>query len=73
MSKRILIFSCLLITSLAFYAQRDRVEYLPTFDKRKLHYGFYLGMNKNDFKLNLRDTQGGDGYPTRLMCDFKYK
>lgn len=25
------------------------------------------------FKLNLRDTQGGDGYPTRLMCDFKYR
>jgi len=25
------------------------------------------------FKLNLRDTQGKDGYPTRLMCDFKYR
>ena len=25
------------------------------------------------FKLNLRDTQGTDGYPTRLMCDFKYR
>lgn len=25
------------------------------------------------FKLNFRDTQGGDGYPTRLMCDFNYK
>jgi hypothetical protein len=25
------------------------------------------------FKLNIRDTQGGDGYPTRLMCDFSYK
>lgn len=25
------------------------------------------------FKLNIRDTQGGDGYPTRLMCDFTYK
>lgn len=25
------------------------------------------------FKLNIRDTQGGDGYPTRLMCDFKYR
>lgn len=25
------------------------------------------------FKLNLRDTQGKDGYPTRLMCDFSYK
>lgn len=25
------------------------------------------------FKLNIRDTQGADGYPTRLMCDFKGK
>lgn len=25
------------------------------------------------FKINLRDTQGTDGYPTRMMCDFKYK
>ncbi len=23
------------------------------------------------FKLNIRDTQGKDGYPTRMMCDFK--
>jgi hypothetical protein len=23
-------------------------------------------------KLNIRDTQGGDGYPTRMMCDFSY-
>lgn len=25
------------------------------------------------FKLNFRDTQGGDGYPTKLSCDFTYK
>jgi len=25
------------------------------------------------FKLNIRDTQGYDGYPTRMMCDFTYK
>lgn len=24
-------------------------------------------------KLNIRDTQGGDGYPTRMMCDFTTK
>ena len=24
------------------------------------------------FSINIRDTQGGNGYPTRLMCDFKY-
>ena len=27
---------------------------------------------KYEFKLNIRDTQGADGYPTRLMGDFKY-
>jgi len=25
------------------------------------------------FKINLRDTQGADGYPTRMMCDFTHK
>jgi hypothetical protein len=25
------------------------------------------------FKINIRDTQGNDGYPTRMMCDFKPK
>lgn len=25
------------------------------------------------FGVNIRDTQGGDGYPTRMMCDFKNK
>ena len=24
------------------------------------------------FSINIRDTQGGNGYPTRMMCDFKY-
>jgi hypothetical protein len=24
------------------------------------------------FKINIRDTQGKDGYPTRMMCDFGY-
>jgi len=25
------------------------------------------------FKINIRDTQGKDGYPTRMMCDFTAK
>ena len=25
------------------------------------------------FKINIRDTQGTDGYPTRMMCDFTHK
>ncbi|MBT8244109.1 MAG: PorT family protein, partial [Winogradskyella sp.] len=54
-TKPLFIFLLLISCSLA-YAQRERVENLPTFDKRKIHYGFYLGINQNDFKLNLRNS-----------------
>ncbi|TXD46847.1 porin family protein [Polaribacter sp. IC073] len=56
MSKKFLIFGFFLVSSIAFYAQRETVEYLPTFDRKLLHYGFYLGLNQNDFKLNLRNS-----------------
>ena len=56
MSNKNLIFSFFLLTSIAFFAQSDRVEYLPTFDKNKIHYGFYLGLNQNDFKVSLKDV-----------------
>lgn len=49
----------------------------------KIYYGGKTGNGKRidievesstyKFKLNIRDTQGKDGYPTRLMCDFSYK
>ena len=42
--------------SATFFAQRERVENLPTFDDKKIHYGFYLGVNQNDFKLNLKNS-----------------
>ena len=45
-----------------------------------VHYGGKTGKGKRidmemsspnyKFKLNIRDTQGKDGYPTRMMCDF---
>ena len=48
-----------------------------------IYYGGKTGRGKRidmemesrtySFKLNIRDTQGRDGYPTRMMCDFKYK
>lgn len=48
-----------------------------------IHYGGKTGTGKRIdmeietkkyfLKLNIRDTQGGDGYPTRLMGDFMYK
>ncbi|MEO9569793.1 MAG: porin family protein [Polaribacter sp.] len=56
MAKKILIFGLFLINSITFLAQREKVEYLPSFDKNKIHYGFYLGLNQNDFKFSLREN-----------------
>lgn len=49
----------------------------------KVYYGGKTGKGKRVdvefesasyvFKINIRDTQGKDGYPTRMMCDFKSK
>ena len=56
MIKKVLLFGFFLLISVTFFAQRERVENLPTFDDRKIHYVFYLGINQNDFKLNLRNS-----------------
>jgi opacity protein-like surface antigen len=78
--KKMLVFGFFLMISIAFYAQRDRVEYLPSFDKKKLHYGFYLGINQNDFKLNLKESaiqnanitiESTFGFNVGLIADFR--
>ncbi|MEE9406871.1 MAG: porin family protein [Polaribacter sp.] len=80
MSKRFLIFGFFLLTSIAFFAQSEKVEYLPSFDKKRLHYGFYLGINKNDFKLNLKESnipnanisvEATSGFNVGLIADLR--
>jgi hypothetical protein len=56
MSKKIFPFVFFIMSFSVLTAQRDRVENLPTFDNRKIHYGFYLGLNQNDFKLNYKKS-----------------
>jgi len=47
------IVSLLLLFSSSIVAQKkDRIEYLPNFDKRQLHFGYYLGINKKTFKVS---------------------
>jgi len=80
MDKKVLIFSFFLMASAMIYAQKEHVENLPSFDKRKLHYGFYLGINQNDFKLNLRNStipnadisvEATAGFNVGLIADFR--
>lgn len=35
---------------------RRNVDNLPTLDKQRIHYGFYLGINQNDFKVDYRPS-----------------
>ena len=80
MNKKVLLFGFFLMISAPFLAQKEPVENLPTFDERKLHYGFYLGINQNDFKLNLRNStienaditvEASPGFNVGLIADFR--
>ena len=46
----------LLVSSSLFAQKKDKVEYLPNFDKKQLHFGYYLGLNKKGFKIRYNDT-----------------
>jgi len=53
--KKIFFFIITLSMVLSASSQKRRnVDNLPTFDDPKIHYGFYLGINQNDFKVNYR-------------------
>ncbi len=56
MTKNSIVIVFLFWASVMSYTQETKIDYLPSFDKRKLHYGFYLGLNQNDFKINYRET-----------------
>jgi hypothetical protein len=80
MNKKLLLFGFFLMISAVFFSQKEPVENLPTFDQRKLHFGFYLGINQNDFKLNLRNStiqnaditvESSPGFNVGLITDFR--
>lgn len=71
---------CFWASTVVYAQQRTRVDYLPSFDKRKLHYGFYLGVNQNDFKISLKESTIENaniesvptpGFNVGLIADFR--
>jgi Outer membrane protein beta-barrel domain len=61
MKKLVLLYIIIFILSTPLiHAQKERIEYLPNFDKRTLHFGYYLGLNKNSFKVSYYDQSGFD-------------
>jgi hypothetical protein len=53
-----------IITTSTSFAQRDKVEYLSNFDKAELHWGFYLGLNKNNYNISYKAP---DAYPNAFV------
>ncbi|CAA0219191.1 type IX secretion/gliding motility protein PorT/SprT [Tenacibaculum maritimum] len=51
MLKKLFTFSFLLLVINATFSQREKVLNLPSFDKPLFHYGFYLGLNNNGYKI----------------------
>ena len=61
MHKHFILYIIIFIISIpVLHAQKERIEYLPNFDKRTLHFGYYVGINKNSFKVNYFDQSGFD-------------
>ncbi len=58
------------------FAQKDRVEYLPNKDKKKIHYGYYLGINKKSFKVSYElpdsfvEVEDGYGFNIGLVLGY---
>jgi hypothetical protein len=80
MRSKFLISVCLIFVSLNLFAQRERIENLPSFDKRRIHYGFYLGLNTNGFKVEYKPSvfnnpqvlvESEVGFNVGLIADLK--
>ena len=54
----------LLLGSNVVLAQKERVEYLPNFDKKQLHFGYYLGLNRKSFKVKYNDLLSNQSFPS---------
>lgn len=78
--KIVSIIILLLISSTAF-SQRQKIEYLSNFDKDPVHWGFYLGLNKNNYKISYKapesfpnayvETEANLGFVIGLIADLR--
>ena len=60
MNRYLVLYMIIFISIPAAFAQKERIEYLPNFDKRTIHFGYYLGINKNSFEINYFDQRTKD-------------
>tara|TARA_B100000941_G_scaffold246576_1_gene191422 strand:- start:446 stop:1168 length:723 start_codon:yes stop_codon:yes gene_type:complete len=85
---RFLIILCILFKYFSTFGQypfvREKIENLPNFDKKILHYGYFIGLNDYDFKFeysnnyytlkNLKDIEieKSNGFNVGLIGDLRF-
>lgn len=55
---RFLVFAFFVLSTSVLCAQfrKDRIQNIQTFDEHKYTWGYYLGFNNNDFKIDLKNN-----------------
>lgn len=55
MNKFLFVFSFFVFHTITFFSQ-TKVDYLATFDDKKVHYGIYLGLNQTNYKFGYQEN-----------------
>lgn len=80
MLKKLLFFGIFGIVSISSQAQQEKVLNLPSFDKPLFHYGFYLGLNTNGYKVGYKpsgfnnteiEVKSSVGFNVGLIADLR--
>ncbi|SOS49775.1 PorT protein [Tenacibaculum finnmarkense] len=80
MLKKILLFAFFGLFTLCLQAQREKILNLPSFDEHIFHYGFYLGLNNNGYKVSYKpsafnnaevEVSSSVGFNVGLIADLK--
>lgn len=56
MLKKLLLFGFIGAFTICSQAQGEKILNLPSFDKPLFHYGFYLGLNNNGYKVSYKPS-----------------
>ncbi len=62
----------LLCSSTIIAQKKERVTQLPNFDKKKLSFAYYLGVNKKGFKVQYNDSQFAAGSQNLITIEESY-
>lgn len=50
------------LTSIQVFSQKSKIENLPNFDKKPWNFGYYLGVSKNSFVVDYKDSNFSNSF-----------